>query len=153
MSPAFEDICPWKILGRAIRLSRTVKAGDKMHELSVTQALLQVCLQHAEAAGAARVTGIYVEIGQLSSYVDDSVQFYWDLISAGTPAEGAQLHFERTKMQLECANCQKSFSPQALSFECPECGSQMVSVAAGDVFQLVGIDIEKEPQASGVEAV
>lgn len=122
-----------------------------MHELPVTQSLLDLALKHAEDQGAARVAGIYVQIGQLSSYVDEAVQFYWDLISEGTPAEGAQLHFERVPMRLECRACGHQFAPEALSYQCPACDSGEVSVIAGEEFQLVGLDIERMPQTSGVE--
>jgi len=37
-------------------------------------------------ANASKVTGINLVIGQLSSIVDDSIQFYWDTISEGTIA-------------------------------------------------------------------
>jgi hydrogenase nickel incorporation protein HypA/HybF len=114
-----------------------------MHELAVTQSLLKLAVNHAEAAGATRITDIYIEIGQLSSYVDESVQFYWDLISKGTVATGATLHFHRVPMQMECRDCAHSFQPSGASFECPKCKSERVAVVRGDVFQLVGLDVEK----------
>lgn len=114
-----------------------------MHELPVTQSLLKLAVEHAEAAEAACVTDIYIEIGQLSSYVDDSIQFYWDLISKGTVAQGARLHFHRVPMELECFDCATCFRPTGASFECPECKSDRVKVVSGDVFQLVGLDVEK----------
>lgn len=114
-----------------------------MHELPVTQSLLKLAVEHAKAAQATRVTDIYVEIGQLSSYVDDSIQFYWDFIGKGTVAEGAQLHFHRVPMELECRECHISFTPNGTSFECPKCKSERVEVVSGDVFQLVGLDVEK----------
>ena len=46
-----------------------------MHELSVTEALLDLTVQHAATAQAARVTDVYVVIGQLSAVIDESVQF------------------------------------------------------------------------------
>lgn len=114
-----------------------------MHELPVTQSLLKLAVQHAEAAKATRITHIYIKIGQLSSYVDESVQFYWDLISKGTLAQGATLHFHRVPMELECRDCAHCFEPTGASFECPKCKSDHVQVVSGDVFQLVGLDVEK----------
>jgi len=114
-----------------------------MHELAVTQSLLKLAVDHAEAAEATRVTDIYIEIGQLSSYVDESVQFYWDLISKGTVAQGATLHFHRVPMELECHDCRHCFQPTGANFECPKCKSEHVEVVSGDVFQLVGLDVEK----------
>ncbi|MGD8998651.1 MAG: hydrogenase maturation nickel metallochaperone HypA, partial [Anaerolineae bacterium] len=66
-----------------------------MHELSVTESLLEIALRHAARAGAARITRLNIVVGELSSIVDESVQFYWDIVSRGTMAEGAELHFER----------------------------------------------------------
>lgn len=114
-----------------------------MHELAVTQSLLKLAAEHADAAEATRITDIYIEIGQLSSYVDESVQFYWDLISKGTVAQGATLHFHRVPMELECRDCDHCFEPTGASFECPSCKGEHVEVVSGDVFQLVGLDVER----------
>lgn len=122
-----------------------------MHELAVTQSLLKLAVGHAEEAGASRVTDIYIEIGQLSSYVDESVQFYWDLISKGTLAEGANLHFQRIPMEMECRDCATCFKPNGVSFECPNCKSDRVTVVSGDVFQLVGLEVERPKEAEEVE--
>ena len=122
-----------------------------MHELPVTQSLLDLVVQRAAEVGAARVTDIYVEIGELSSYVDDSVSFYWDIISQGSVAEGARLHFERIAMELECARCATRFAPDGKSFDCPRCGSHEVGVTRGDVFQMVALDIEKSTPEHVVE--
>lgn len=113
-----------------------------MHELSVTQSVLELALRHAESAQARSVTDLYLVIGALSSVVDSSVQFYWDILSEGTPAEGARLHFERVPMRLECRTCQEQFSPAGDSFDCSACGSSAVWVIDGDQFYLRSIDIQ-----------
>jgi len=115
-----------------------------MHELAVTQSLLALCLERAESQMAQRVSDIYIEVGELSSYVDESVQFYWDIISEGTAAQGATLHFERVAMQLECRDCREQFEPGKTSFVCPACHSERVQVVAGEGLRLMAIDIEKE---------
>ncbi len=59
-----------------------------MHELAVTERVLEISLRHAEAAHATRITQIHLVVGQLSSIVDDSVQFYWDLDRRGDHRRG-----------------------------------------------------------------
>jgi hydrogenase nickel incorporation protein HypA/HybF len=84
-----------------------------MHELSVTENILEIALRHAAEAQANRITNLYLVIGQLSSIVDDSIQFYWDIITRGTPAEGAQLHFERIQTRLSCRIAKHNINPLA----------------------------------------
>ena len=51
-----------------------------MHELAVTQSILDISLRYAQKANAKRIGVIHLVIGKFSSIVDDSVQFYWDMI-------------------------------------------------------------------------
>jgi hydrogenase nickel incorporation protein HypA/HybF len=114
-----------------------------MHELAVTESVLDIALKHAEKAGAARVTDIYIVIGRLSSIVDDSIQFYWDIISDGTLCVGAKLHFQRIPAELVCLDCNSVFQLDTELMPCPQCGSVRVKVTSGDQFWLESIQIEK----------
>ncbi len=114
-----------------------------MHELSITQRILEITLKHAEDAGAARVTDLYLVIGQLSSVVDDSVQFYWDIVSQDTIAEGARLHFRRIPTEFTCLDCSQRYNPDTGDFSCPACRSQQVKVTAGEEFYLDSIEIDQ----------
>jgi hydrogenase nickel incorporation protein HypA/HybF len=113
-----------------------------MHELPVTESILEIALRHATQAGAARVTDLNLVIGQLSSLVDDSIQFYWDIIAKGTIAEGAQLHFKRISAELLCLDCGNRYPPGDEILACPQCQSVHIKVAAGDEFRLDSIDID-----------
>lgn len=113
-----------------------------MHELPVAQSILDIAIRHAEQACATRVTDLYLVIGELSSIVDESIQFYWDIISRGTMTEGATLHFERIPLQMVCFDCGEPYHPAPGTLACPSCGGDRVHVAGGDEFRLDAIDIE-----------
>lgn len=113
-----------------------------MHELAVTQNILEICLRHAEKAHAARVTDINLVVGQFSSIVDDSVQFYWDIVADGTIAKGAVLHFNRIPGEMTCGSCGHAFRPTDREFQCPSCGSSAVRITRGDEFRVESIDVE-----------
>lgn len=113
-----------------------------MHELAVTESILEIALRHAKQAGAKKISNLYIVMGQFSSIVDDSVQFYWGMIAENTPAQGAQLHFRRIPAELECQVCHTRFAPGKETLGCPECGSTQVKIIAGEEFYLEAIDVE-----------
>lgn len=113
-----------------------------MHELSVTQSLLDIALRHAEKAEAKRVTDLNIVIGDLSSMVDDSIQFYWDVIAAGTIAEQARLHFRRVPAELQCNTCFQTYRPTDKELVCPNCQGVGARIIKGEEFFLESIDVE-----------
>ncbi|MBD3222072.1 hydrogenase maturation nickel metallochaperone HypA [bacterium] len=121
-----------------------------MHELAVTQGVLDLVLDAADREGGGQVTRIDLVVGELASIVDDSVQFYWDIIAEGTAAAGAVLHFRRVPIQFECRDCRALFEPADEDFLCTSCGSGSVRVAAGDELRVESFDLE--PAAAGPAA-
>lgn len=113
-----------------------------MHELYATQAILENALQKAAAGKAKRITDLHLVIGELSTYSDDSVQFYWDEISKGTVAEGARLHFRRMSAELQCMACFTKYHPIEGEIRCPSCGSSGAKILAGEEFYLEALDVE-----------
>jgi hydrogenase nickel incorporation protein HypA/HybF len=113
-----------------------------MHELSVTESILEISIRHAHQANAKRITNLYLVIGQLASIVDDSVQFYWDIVSKGTIADGAILHFKRLPATIACLDCNHQYTPGNNGFSCPMCNSDHVKVISGDEFFMEAIDVE-----------
>jgi hydrogenase nickel incorporation protein HypA/HybF len=113
-----------------------------MHELPITESILEIAIRHAEKARAKRITDIHLVIGQLSSVVDESVSFYWDIISKDTIAEGAELHFRRVQTQMLCLDCNQSYYPGNEDLACPSCHSSKVRVIAGEEFSLEAIEVD-----------
>ncbi|MCI0521080.1 MAG: hydrogenase maturation nickel metallochaperone HypA [Chloroflexi bacterium] len=113
-----------------------------MHELAVTESILEIALRHSNEAGGGRITNLYLVIGQLASVVDDSVQFYWDILAKDTLAEGARLHFKRFPARMACLACKFEFSLNDSDFLCPSCSSQQIKLVSGEEFYLEAIDVE-----------
>jgi hydrogenase nickel incorporation protein HypA/HybF len=114
-----------------------------MHELAVTESLLEIAVRHAQGQKAHRITDLYLILGEWSSIVDDSVQFYWDIVSEGTIAKGATLHFQRVPVLLACQDCGKEYHPSGEEFACPNCGGTHAQVKTGEEFRLEAIDVEE----------
>ncbi len=126
-----------------------------MHEMPVTQALLNMALEHANGH---RITGIYLEVGRLSAIVPESVEVFFDFLSRGTSAEGAELHFEILPVEMTCMDCGRQADLSEWADDQPvvimqkafargcECGSRNLRVTGGVRFGLVSIDVEPESE-------
>lgn len=110
-----------------------------MHELSLTQTLLELALKNA--AGR-KVVSVDLLLGELSDERPEAVQFYWDDLAKGTLAEGAVLRFQPVPAEMKCLECEKTFHPEESVSECPNCKSFHVKLLNGDDLRLAGIDVE-----------
>ena len=115
-----------------------------MHELPITESILEIALRHAQSVDATRIQNIYLVIGQLSTVVDESVQFYWGLVAEGTIAEEAKLQFRRITAEMECQECHHRYQPAEDDLGCAACGGVTVRVVAGDEFFVEAIDVDSD---------
>ncbi len=112
-----------------------------MHELAITERIMQIALDHLPPGEKVCVSDVYLVLGELSSIVDDSVQFYWEIIGQNnTAVSTATLHFRRVPTQLACQNCHHTYHPAA-DWVCPTCGSLSVRVTAGEEFYVEAIEV------------
>ena len=122
-----------------------------MHEMAVTQAMLNLALEHADGQ---RITGIFMRVGRVSAIVPESVRMFFDYLGKGTLAEGAALHFEVSPIEMTCQDCGKQADlsgwvdepPRAVVIHALErgcgCGSKKLRVTAGMGFDMVSIAVE-----------
>lgn len=113
-----------------------------MHELAVTQSLLDIVLKEAAKAGAIKVNIVNLVIGELSGLVDDSIQFYFDFMTKGTIAEEARLVFKRVPAKMKCRACSEEFITAPTEWICPKCGKWQAEVIAGKEFYVDSIEVD-----------
>jgi len=114
-----------------------------MHELPVTQSILDIAVRHAARASACRILTIHLTIGELTGFVDDSIQFYFDFLSKDTPAAGAKLTISRVPPRAQCRSCKAEYAPpDSRLWTCPECGALGGDVIAGKEFFVSSIEVE-----------
>jgi len=113
-----------------------------MHELSITEQIADIAIRHGEKNAAEKITDLYLVIGELSTVIDESVQFYWDLITEDTICAGAKLHFQRIPAKFLCQDCGKEYQmvDGALA-PCPCCQSAKLEIRQGKDFHIDSINI------------
>lgn len=112
-----------------------------MHEYPITQQILKIAENSARENHAQKVVKISLVVGEMSGFIGDSIQMYFDIISKGTMAEGAALEIQYIKPKLKCERCGTYFERKRFSFECPECGHSGVPTEIGKEFYVKEIEI------------
>ena len=113
-----------------------------MHELGVTENIVNIALAKAGDAQASKVIQINLVIGEMSGFVPDCIQFYFDSLSKDTIAQGAVLHFELVPTQLRCRNCSTIFQPQDILWSCPKCRGQSIEISKGRELYIESMEVE-----------
>ena len=115
-----------------------------MHELPVTESILNIVLAHAEKNDVRRVMTIQLQVGRLSDLEDEWMQRYFDYVSKGTLAEGAKLQIERMPIRLECNACAESYTvddARQIDTPCPHCGKKDTRLISGREYFIKNMEV------------
>jgi hydrogenase nickel incorporation protein HypA/HybF len=113
-----------------------------LHELSLTQSIVELAIRHANLANAAAIRSITVEIGALSGVVADAVEFAFDVCSKGTLADGARLEIRRIAGVGRCLQCRRESQIEALTHICPLCGSLALETVQGQEMKFTEMEVD-----------
>ncbi|MFT3864467.1 MAG: hydrogenase maturation nickel metallochaperone HypA [Solirubrobacterales bacterium] len=115
-----------------------------MHELSLSSAILEAALRHAEGRP---VRSVQMRIGAMRQVVPESLDFYFGIVTRGTLAEGAKLEVDYLPARLRCAGCSREWEPELPIFRCPGCGEAEVETLSGTEFEIEYITVEDGEEA------
>ncbi len=113
-----------------------------MHELSLTQSLVDLAIGYADRENAAAIRSVTVEIGALSGVMADAVEFAFDVCSKGTLAEGARLDIRHTPGIGRCQACGEQVEIEALSYVCPACDCLALEILQGREMRFLEMEID-----------
>ena len=113
-----------------------------MHELAITQSILDVTRKAAEEHGAGRVLSVRIVLGQYSGVVPQCVQDYFDVVSRDTIAQGARLEFRRLPAVIRCERCGRDSEIDIRQVRCPLCGSTRLKLIQGREFYIESLEAE-----------
>ena len=111
--------------------------------------LLEAVEEQARQSGASKVLAINLTVGERAGIVEDSLSFYFDMLTPGTLAEGARLNITYLPIRFHCEQCDADYAPQGADFCCPRCAIMGRMVSDGSELLIDSIEIEIEGQLEG----
>jgi hydrogenase nickel incorporation protein HypA/HybF len=113
-----------------------------MHELSIVQSIIGIVAMEAKRSGAKRVTGIHLEIGQLSGVEVDTLEFALKNLAPGSVIESAEISIEKPGGTARCCNCGHEFSIDTFIGSCNLCCSFNLEIIKGRELCVKSITID-----------
>jgi len=114
-----------------------------LHEYAITESILEIVQAEAERAGGSSVDEITLVVGELTTFVDSSIEFYFTEMSRGTAAEGAILKFQKIEARAHCSGCGADFRPHNAFFTCPDCRSAVFELKQGQELFIESIEVSQ----------
>lgn len=113
-----------------------------MHEMAVMQGILEIAEGEAKRHGASRINRIKLRIGAFRGVVREALEFSFEVLRAGTPAESAELEIETVPIRAECPECPPSeISISDFSVLCPHCGA-ILKIVSGREMEIEYLDLD-----------
>lgn len=118
------------------------KTEADLHEMSIISGVLDAVVPSAERAGAERVLGITLRIGDMTEVVDEALEFAFEALTEGTLCEGAELVVHKVHPRSMCFECGSEFDHDRFHRACPECGSYETRLIAGKEMEIESIEVD-----------
>jgi hydrogenase nickel incorporation protein HypA/HybF len=115
-----------------------------MHELSLAEAVVRICCEHADGR---RVTAVELNVGRLRQVVPDALGFAFELVAQGTPVEGAALQIHEVPVRVACGVCGVETEIERFPLACGGCGGFAVEIVAGEECHVESLEVESVPIA------
>ncbi|MGD0634101.1 MAG: hydrogenase maturation nickel metallochaperone HypA [Beijerinckiaceae bacterium] len=113
-----------------------------MHEMSLTEGVVEILQEEARKQGFSRVRLVRLEIGAIGGVDPQAMEFCFDAVTRGTLAEGARLEIVTTPGQGWCLDCGKTVPLLERFGACPECGNHHVQMTGGGEMRVRELEVD-----------
>ncbi len=108
-----------------------------MHELAITQSVVEAVMAKLPDE---QITVVRLDVGTLSGIEPDALRFCFELVTAGTTLEGAELEIARPRGRAHCRRCAVHFDLDVPILLCA-CGSADVEVESGQELAIRSVQV------------
>jgi Zn finger protein HypA/HybF involved in hydrogenase expression len=117
-----------------------------VHELGITQGIIDRARAAAVESGAVRVRALYVTVTPAADFTRESIEMYYEMLAGDDDFfRGAALVFEEGAAAAVCLACGQVFEASGARPACPACGGDQLSYdPQARMIQLTGVDVVEE---------
>ena len=113
-----------------------------MHEMSLVENILQIIEDAALKQQFSQVKTVWLEIGQLACVEQESLRFYFDVVTQDSIARQARLEIIEVAGQALCTQCNQDILIATYHEACPHCGSYALQVTQGNGMRIRELEVE-----------
>lgn len=113
-----------------------------MHELSLAESILQLIEDAAIEQKFTQVKMVWLEVGQLACVEQESLRFFFAVVTEDSIARQAKLEIIEITGQAMCNQCHQVTMIAAYYQACPQCGSYALHVTQGDGMHIKELEVE-----------
>ena len=115
-----------------------------MHEIGVVRQVIRTVEDFAKENGIKEVTGIVLDIGELSLVIPKYIEDIYQFTVKGTILENAELTMNVIPGMAECEECDEIFNVIEHEGYCPNCGSFEKEILSGKDFLIKEIHVPED---------
>lgn len=109
--------------------------------MSLAEGVLQLIEDAAREQKFAKVTAVWLEIGQLSGVEVEAMKFCFDAVTRDSVADGARLEILSLPGVGWCMACSQTVPMAEVFGECPQCGGYQLQVTGGTEMRVKELEV------------
>jgi hydrogenase nickel incorporation protein HypA/HybF len=113
-----------------------------MHELSVAQNIIEIVKENIPENELGNVKTIFLEVGEFSGIVSDSLQYCFDVIKSDTPLGNSKMEIKKIPFVLYCNKCKSETTNNMGIRLCEKCGGYDTKIISGTDMQITNVEID-----------
>ncbi len=112
-----------------------------MHEISLCENIRTLLEEQSGAQKFRRVTRICLDLSAFSCVDPGALKFGFDVVMAGSLAEGALLEITEAPGDARCLNCHRTVKVMGRFDPCPQCGETALQARPGEGLKIRNIEV------------
>lgn len=102
-----------------------------MHELSVVEGMMRILTRTARENALEHIVAVRLKLGRLRGFDARQIALCFEMLSEGTPAQGARLEIEAISPRCHCRDCGRNWVAEGFLLTCPSCGGGDAEIEGG----------------------